>query len=1396
MRKKSFFITIFLWLIFGNLLIAQPSGESMFFKPSLTGNSVLVPVEFEFYHKITAGDSGVGINGSFNGWGDVYKMHEVSPNLWKVTLYLSPARYEYKFVTYTDTVGQSGVTGWFTDPLNADFGGPYNNSYITVSDPMIYYFLPRKGSVIAEKQPEIRAKISWAVKSGINPQSLAFVFDHQTVPNAAAFFDTLNRAFSYTPPQPLTVGAHTATLSVATKAGDTAESATDFEISNQIISAPFTFIFDSKSPNFRFTGEVNTVAVKGDFNFLGETRMFSPDSDGVYTLTADMQIGVGSEYEFIVNGGYYFSDPDNPVFSQDFKSYVIKRVDPKPRIGLSDPKAGQLFVAPAEKIVLKGWAAPSDSNIAIDPAKLVIQLDGQTISADLDTTGKDTVFFQAVLQNLSGGRHVVKCTAADRNGNRSDPVTGVFGIYPADNGFWSVDGEWDDTGPGRYKYPSGLPAGSVNLRSVHVWISPGLDSLKFDVQLGNIIPATRIGFLLVNSLEGKRVQALDEIEVQVPDWQDRGVYWILADPAGLITVDTLENFLLTSRVPLKKERPISVRLQGNHILFSLPFTKLETILGQFNQPWFLTVFTYFKFDGKTFEVSPSQGGQYFAEDPNVYDVAFFDKRGFQKRILGNYIPYYGIGGPRYAVLASVGRGFAALHPDTFSAELSRVPVVKLRTYGGNWYSDQVSVTGWVSDTTITTGTFFTNREAQTISVQNGRFLKEVHLTDGKNQLIASVTDNNGRISRSPSVDFIFHQRHKPVVKIQTALSGGSVSFDGSLSYDPDGEALSFQWEADSLNPEVLNLGSANLPLLTVSVPKSTGEYYVTLRAWDTQDTSWARAVFVVSDSGAAVPNMDTWHPAWVDRAVVYEIFPRSFSPTGKLRSVTGRLDQLAELGITAIWFMPINPGPTMHGYAITDYYGINPDYGTKSDFRKLIKEAHKRGIKIIMDHVIQHTSSLHPFMLDAFAFGTDSPFHNFYMWNPDGSFYHLFTWVDLPSINFNSAYNRRYLLRMAKYWLENFNIDGYRCDVAWAVDQRRPGYWQEWRRELKAIKPDLFLLAEGDAQDRSFYQAKFDAGYDWQWYGELKNVLSGTGSLNRLNRVVQSYLKPGFPKYARPFRFLENHDEQRFIKTFGLEAAKLSAGFLLTSPGVPLIYAGQEVGETSYRGIIHWNDRYGLRPFYEKLIHIRRENPALQQGSFQRLPVSDSLTVYAYLREQGKNRMISLLNFSAAAKNVSVAVPEDLMPADTAKVFYLNDILNHETFGFRRRELLAYKWPLSGYQARILIRSDSALSAVSENSFQPPLRFRLEQNYPNPFNPETKIFYRIGGNKPVKVDLIVFNVLGQKVKTLVTAPQTPGKYSVVWKGRTQTGNPAPSGIYFYKLKAGNFVQVKKLLLLR
>ncbi|ADB36411.1 alpha-amylase family glycosyl hydrolase [Spirosoma linguale] len=340
--------------------------------------------------------------------------------------------------------------------------------------------------------------------------------------------------------------------------------------------------------------------------------------------------------------------------------------------------------------------------------------------------------------------------------------------------------------------------------------------------------------------------------------------------------------------------------------------------------------------------------------------------------------------------------------------------------------------------------------------------------------------------------------------------------------------------------------------------------------------------------------------------VHYEIFVRSFADSngdgiGDLNGITGKLDYLKDLGVSAIWLMPISPSPTYHKYDVTDYYGIEPEYGTLDDFKRLITEAHKRGIAVIIDLVLHHTSIRHPWFQEA-AKGPDNPYWNYYKWlrpdeikrrrlatrditadsgekNPWHSvagatypekYYGMF-WSGMPDLNFDYRPLREEVFAIARYWLNEIGVDGFRLDAARhlyreAEEPKNHEFWQEFGRVVEAAKPGAYTV--GEVWTRPEHIAPYFRGLKANFNFDLQLMIAEiVGQENDTEDLVEylTYVHNTFATVNPEFidaLLLSNHDQNRIgsLLKGNLTHLKVAANLLLTLPGLPYLYYGEEIG--------------------------------------------------------------------------------------------------------------------------------------------------------------------------------------------------------------------------------------------
>ena len=371
-------------------------------------------------------------------------------------------------------------------------------------------------------------------------------------------------------------------------------------------------------------------------------------------------------------------------------------------------------------------------------------------------------------------------------------------------------------------------------------------------------------------------------------------------------------------------------------------------------------------------------------------------------------------------------------------------------------------------------------------------------------------------------------------------------------------------------------------------------------------------------------------PAWLRDGVIYEIFPRDFSPAGNLNGVTARLDELHSLGVNILWVMPIHPigekfrkGEFGSPYSIRDYYAVDPNYGTLDDFTKLVAGAHQRGLKVIMDLVADHTAWDSVMM--------EHP--EFYKKDGNGKLAPpVPEWTDVAGLNYANPQLREYMIAMMQYWVQTCDIDGFRCDVASMVPT---DFWMQARAALEKIKPDIMLLAE--ASEPELLAKAFDIDYDWPLLHTMDKVLIDGAPASDIRRSWEDS-RLQFPKGALHMRVSDDHDEARAVARYGLDGALAASALMFTLDGVPLIYNGMEAGDATESGdpalfeklTIFWHpkERPPLRKIYRSLINLRKQYPCFENDRVAWLHNSVENSAVAFMRADDKDEFVVVINFS------------------------------------------------------------------------------------------------------------------------------------------------------------------------
>ncbi|MFI5214017.1 MAG: alpha-amylase family glycosyl hydrolase [Gemmatimonadales bacterium] len=455
-------------------------------------------------------------------------------------------------------------------------------------------------------------------------------------------------------------------------------------------------------------------------------------------------------------------------------------------------------------------------------------------------------------------------------------------------------------------------------------------------------------------------------------------------------------------------------------------------------------------------------------------------------------------------------------------------------------------------------------------------------------------------------------------------------------------------------------------------------------------------------------------PSWTRGAVCYEVFVRSFMDSdgdgvGDINGLISKLGYINSLGASCIWLMPIAASPSYHGYDVSDYYKVEPAYGTNDDFKRLVAQAHRRGIRVFVDMVLNHSSNRHPWF-EAALRDTASPYRSWYRFSKtdlgagpwggpawrrspvrDEYYYGLFS-SQMPDLNYETPAVREEMERVATFWLRDMGVDGFRLDaVRYLLEEGTTcmqdcagthTYLHEWADHVRSIRPDAWTVGEVYANLATmlpYYPDQLTSYFGFELADSLLRAVRRGSPGGVLSGFLR--LQDTLPFY-RWSPFLSNHDQTRVMTALGGDRARarMAATLLLTLPGLPFVYYGEEIGMTgdkpdpNLRSPMQWSagpgvgfttgtpwespqpdeasvnvaaqdtDAGSLLNLYRSLIHLRRRNAALGTGRLVPLTAGGE-TMLAYLRRSGGHAVLVVANLdAAAAPEVSVSSGDGALP--------------------------------------------------------------------------------------------------------------------------------------------------------
>ena len=412
-------------------------------------------------------------------------------------------------------------------------------------------------------------------------------------------------------------------------------------------------------------------------------------------------------------------------------------------------------------------------------------------------------------------------------------------------------------------------------------------------------------------------------------------------------------------------------------------------------------------------------------------------------------------------------------------------------------------------------------------------------------------------------------------------------------------------------------------------------------------------------------------PEWAANKVVYQIFPSRFAATepvdkelwykapitpmddlhGNLRGIIEHMDDIQNLGIDVLYMTPIFQSNSCHKYDTTDYYQIDPSFGTTEDLKELVQKAHECGMKVVLDAVYNHTGREFFAFADILENGEKSKYRDWYFidgfplkseWGEIPNFKCFGYYGGMPKLNLKNPEVEKYITDVACYWIKECDIDGWRLDVG---DEISHFFWKNFRKAVKAVKKDMLIIGEIWHYAGDFLEGdEWDTVMNYPFYLNLIDLLADEKIT--VSQFVQNlgYLKGRLHKNCYPlmWNLIDSHDTARFLHLCNDNKKKqhLAAAFQLLLPGMPMIYYGDEyampgANDPDCRRGMYWDEEYQDKEMYEwykRLIQVRKSHACIVEGELARIVTEDEEGTVVLIRKNGEETIAMIFNCSSSAK--------------------------------------------------------------------------------------------------------------------------------------------------------------------
>jgi 1,4-alpha-glucan branching enzyme len=699
---------------------------------------------------------------------------------------------------------------------------------------------------------------------------------------------------------------------------------------------------------------------------------------------------------------------------------------------------------------------------------------------------------------------------------------------------------------------------------------------------------------------------------------------------------------------------------------------------------------------------------------------------------------------------------------------------------------------------------------------------------GNQTVAARIVNDNDLISYS-FLDFnllysVINEAAPGYVKDGVTINDNTVTI---ALYAPNKEYISIKgsWNSEYPNGEIMKLSGDSLWWYEKELEDGNYNYQYNINGEKLIADPWSTNVKWENSAGSQSSDYSEAHTLfsvgaeqfnWTDQnfeihemkdVILYELHIGDFgddgNSAGTYQHLISKIEEgyFSDLGITTLELMPVNEfeGGWSWGYNPSFYMAPENSYGSPEDLKRLINTAHNHDLSVILDVVYNHLWGSSPlFQLYQPSGNFNYQDHNYvdcpYFHNQESEWgYKLQHWHDIEGRKYRSW---KYVKDALFHWVNEYHFDGFRFDVTWGIgwggNENGSSFYAN---QLRLLNPDLILIAEEDNATQ-VNNSDFNSCWDFSYHHEVfDNIMGYSNNMNYLGQLLDPFSQ-GYNNLNGPVTYTTSHDEQRIVyeaQTYldlsmedAYKLSKLGISLLMTSPGTPMIYHGQEFGQNSPRELnaqpLQWDNLstesgYDLYNFYKNIINIRKENTVFTEGDYELLMANNNNSVLVFKREFEGQSAYMMFNFGNDTQSINIDAPNNT-------IWY--EFISQSTFDiddYFSEELL----PKS-----VKIFTNFEIGVLNIDEF--PQNISTIKNFPNPFNGKTKIEINI--MKPEHIKLNIFDITGRNVENIYDGYMQSGITNFYWDPNSSAGKELSSGIYFLKLYMENNLTIKKIMYLK